>query len=148
MNSEVDKLEKLATHVINDMNTFIHCSLFVYYIGIWISFSSFWKRTVKYAKAVINYTACEAPWTHIIEHKWFKFGKDMDGNIFPKTIISREYSSEWKLGMNRIILSMMRKMDGFMLNTKNLLTKKKKLFLVSGRIQVLWYGSVDSGGVG
>ena len=34
MNSEVDKLEKLATHVINDMNTFIHCSLFVYYIGI------------------------------------------------------------------------------------------------------------------
>ena len=34
----------------------------------------------------------------IIEHKWFEFGKDENGNDLPKTIISREYSSEWKTG--------------------------------------------------
>lgn len=48
--------------------------------------------------AAVNYTDCETPWTRIIEHKWFEFGKDENGNNLPKTIISREYSSEWKLG--------------------------------------------------
>ena len=48
--------------------------------------------------AVVNYTDCETPWTRIIEHKWFEFGKDENGNDLPKTIISREYSSEWKPG--------------------------------------------------
>ena len=46
----------------------------------------------------MNYTDRETPWTRIIEHKWFEFGKDEDGNDLPKTVISREYSSEWKLG--------------------------------------------------
>jgi len=48
--------------------------------------------------AAVNYTDEETPWTRIIEHKWFEFGKDSEGNDIPKTIISREYSSEWKLG--------------------------------------------------
>lgn len=48
--------------------------------------------------AAVNYTDTETPWTRIIEHKWFEFGKDADGNDLPKTVISREYSSEWKLG--------------------------------------------------
>ena len=48
--------------------------------------------------AAVNYTDSETPWTRIIEHKWFEFGKDKDGNDLPKTVISREYSSEWKLG--------------------------------------------------
>lgn len=48
--------------------------------------------------AAVNYTDRETPWTRIIEHKWFEFGKDENGNDLPKTIISREYSSEWKLG--------------------------------------------------
>ena len=48
--------------------------------------------------AAVNYTDRETPWTRIIEHKWFEFGKDEDGNDLPKTVISREYSSEWKLG--------------------------------------------------
>lgn len=39
--------------------------------------------------AVVNYTDRETPWTRIIEHKWFQFGTQ------PKTVISREYSSEW-----------------------------------------------------
>lgn len=48
--------------------------------------------------AAVNYTDSETPWTRIIEHKWFEFGKDEDGNDIPKTVISREYSSEWKPG--------------------------------------------------
>ena len=48
--------------------------------------------------AAVNYTDAETPWTRIIEHKWFEFGKDDQGNDLPKTVISREYSSEWKPG--------------------------------------------------
>ncbi len=48
--------------------------------------------------AAVNYTDAETPWTRIIEHKWFEFGKDEQGNDLPKTVISREYSSEWKPG--------------------------------------------------
>lgn len=48
--------------------------------------------------AAVNYTDRETPWTRIIEHKWFEFGKDAEGNDLPKTVISREYSSEWQPG--------------------------------------------------
>lgn len=48
--------------------------------------------------AAVNYTDRETPWTRIIEHKWFEFGKDENGQELPKTVISREYSSEWKPG--------------------------------------------------
>lgn len=42
--------------------------------------------------AAVNYTDRETPWTRIIEHKWFEFGTQ------PKTVISKEFSSEWKPG--------------------------------------------------
>lgn len=42
--------------------------------------------------AVVNYTEREIPYTRIIEHKHFEFGTQ------PKTVISREYPSEWKKG--------------------------------------------------
>ena len=42
--------------------------------------------------AVVNYTDAETPWTRIIEHKHFAFGSQ------PKTVISREYSVEWRPG--------------------------------------------------
>lgn len=48
--------------------------------------------------AAVNYTDAKTPWTRIIEHKWFEFGKDAKGNVLEKTVISREYSSEWKPG--------------------------------------------------
>lgn len=48
--------------------------------------------------AVINYTDKETPWTRIIEHKWFQFGKDDDGNDLDKTVISKEFPSEWVPG--------------------------------------------------
>jgi len=50
--------------------------------------------------AVINYTDRATPWTRIIEHKWFTFGKDENGGDIPNTIISREYSAAWKPGDN------------------------------------------------
>lgn len=43
--------------------------------------------------AVVNYTSWEQPFTRIIEHKHFEFGQQ------PTTVISREYSAEWKPGM-------------------------------------------------
>ena len=43
--------------------------------------------------AVVNYTAADVPFTRIIEHKHFEFGEQ------PKTVISREYSAEWKPGV-------------------------------------------------
>ena len=48
--------------------------------------------------AAVNYTDRETPWTRIIEHKWFQFGLDDQGHEIPKTVISREFSSEWKPG--------------------------------------------------
>lgn len=42
--------------------------------------------------AVVNYTDRETPYTRIIEHKFFEFGTQ------PKTVISREYSTEWQPG--------------------------------------------------
>ena len=48
--------------------------------------------------AAVNYTDAETPWTRIIEHKWFEFGKDESDNDIPKTVISKEYSLEWKPG--------------------------------------------------
>ena len=47
--------------------------------------------------AVVNYTEREVPYTRIIEHKHFEFGKQ------PTTIISREYSSEWKKGDGAVL---------------------------------------------
>ena len=48
--------------------------------------------------AVVNYTSHDVPFTRIIEHKHFEFGRDEDGNELPDTVISREYSSAWKPG--------------------------------------------------
>ena len=48
--------------------------------------------------AVVNYTEAEVPYTRVIEHKHFEsFGQAVYDN--PKTVVSREYSTEWKEGM-------------------------------------------------
>ena len=49
--------------------------------------------------AAMNFTDSETPYTRVIEHKWFTFGRDEDGNDIPGTVISREYSSEWRPGV-------------------------------------------------
>ncbi|MBQ3104564.1 MAG: UDP-galactopyranose mutase [Lachnospiraceae bacterium] len=48
--------------------------------------------------AAVNYTDAETPWTRIIEHKWFEFGKDEKGEDLPKTVVSKEFSREWSPG--------------------------------------------------
>lgn len=57
------------------------------------------KETANYqGNAVVNYTEASVPYTRIIEHKHFEsFGQAVYDN--PKTVISREYSTEWKPGM-------------------------------------------------
>ena len=47
---------------------------------------------------MVNYTDRETPWTRIIEHKWFQFGRGADGAELDKTVISREYSAAWQPG--------------------------------------------------
>ena len=49
-------------------------------------------------RAVVNYTDTETPFTRIIEHKWFTGGKSVDGRDLPYTIITKEYSREWRPG--------------------------------------------------
>lgn len=48
--------------------------------------------------AVVNYTSREVPYTRIIEHKWFEFGKDQNGSDVSGTIITKEYSKKWSKG--------------------------------------------------
>lgn len=56
--------------------------------------------------AAVNYTDRETPWTRIIEHKWFEFGKDEQGQDLPKTVISESTVPNGSRGMSLIIQSM------------------------------------------
>lgn len=70
--------------------------------------------------AVVNYTDGEVPYTRVIEHKHFEFGKQ------EKTVISREYSSEWAVGMEPYYPSTTEKNNAFYMNSiKNWRTKRK-----------------------
>ena len=51
--------------------------------------------------AVVNYTDYQIPYTRIIEHKWFNYGKDENGYNVEKTVITKEYPTEWKQGEER-----------------------------------------------
>ena len=64
-----------------------------------VSFETVVEDTPNYqGNAVVNYTDREVPYTRIIEHKHFEmFGQEVYD--CPKTVISREYSTEWKPGM-------------------------------------------------
>lgn len=48
--------------------------------------------------AVVNYTEREIPYTRIIEHKHFEFGKNAAGEVIPTTVITREYPANWAPG--------------------------------------------------
>lgn len=48
--------------------------------------------------AVVNYTDSKVPYTRVIEHKWFTFGRNVLGKELPGTVISREYPMQWKQG--------------------------------------------------
>ena len=83
--------------------------------------------------AAVNYTDVETPWTRIIEHKWFEFGKDDDGQEIPKTVISREYSSEWKPGDEPYYPVNDEKNGELYEKYKNLAEKEKKV-IFGGRL--------------
>ena len=105
---------RLETDYLNDKNYFDNLASRIVYTGpidAYFNYSLGYLqyRSVRFenemlevqnyqGNAAVNYTDRETPWTRIIEHKWFEFGKDSYGNDIPNTIISREYSSEWNPG--------------------------------------------------
>ena len=92
--------------------------------------------------AVINYTDAETPWTRIIEHKWFEFGKDKDGNDLPKTVISKEYSLEWKPGTEPYYPINDDKNNQLYLKYKALADKEEKT-IFGGRLGEYKYYNMD-----
>lgn len=93
--------------------------------------------------AAVNYTDRETLWTRIIEHKWFEFGKDEDGNDLPKTVISREYSSEWKVGDEPYYPVNDEKNDGLYKKYKELADREKKV-IFGGRLGEYKYYDMDA----
>ena len=92
--------------------------------------------------AAVNYTDGETPWTRIIEHKWFEFGKDEEGKDLPKTVISREYSSEWKPGDEPYYPVNDEKNSNLYIAYKKLADKEKKV-LFGGRLAEYKYYDMD-----
>lgn len=93
--------------------------------------------------AVINYTDRETPWTRIIEHKWFEFGKDENGNDLPKTIISREYSLKWKPGDEPYYPVNDEKNDELYKKYKAMADREKRIIL-GGRLGEYKYYDMDA----
>ena len=93
--------------------------------------------------AAVNYTDRETPWTRIIEHKWFEFGKDVDGNDLPKTVISREYSSEWKVG-DEPYYPVNDRRNGELYERYLQLAKKERRVIFGGRLGQYRYYDMDA----
>lgn len=92
--------------------------------------------------AVVNYTDRETPFTRIIEHKWFEFGKDENGNDIPKTVISREYSSEWKTGDEPYYPVNDERNNNLYLKYKSLAEKEQRV-IFGGRLGEYKYYDMD-----
>lgn len=86
--------------------------------------------------AVVNYTDREVPWTRIIEHKHFEFGKQ------PVTIISREYSTEWKPGIEPYYPINDEKNNGLYEQYKALAAQEEKV-IFGGRLGHYKYYDMD-----
>ena len=93
--------------------------------------------------AAVNYTDRETPWTRIIEHKWFEFGKDAEGNDLPKTVISREYSSEWKPG-DEPYYPVNDEKNGALYEKYRALADKEEQVLFGGRLGEYRYYDMDA----
>ena len=92
--------------------------------------------------AAVNYTDRETPWTRIIEHKWFEFGKDDQGNDLPKTVISREFSSEWKPG-DEPYYPVNDEKNGSLYQTYKALAEKEEKVVFGGRLGEYKYYDMD-----
>lgn len=93
--------------------------------------------------AVVNYTDSETPFTRIIEHKWFEFGKDENGDELPKTVISKEYSSEWKKGIEPYYPVNDEK-NGELLEQYKALASAEKNVIFGGRLGEYKYYDMDA----
>ena len=93
--------------------------------------------------AAVNYTDKETPWTRIIEHKWFEFGKDEEGNDLPKTIISNEYSSEWKPG-DEPYYPVNDEKNGELYQKYKALAEKEENIIFGGRLGEYKYYDMDA----
>ena len=87
--------------------------------------------------AAVNYTDRETPYTRIIEHKWFEFGTQ------PKTVISKEYSSEWKPGDEPYYPVNDEKNSNLYSRYKELADKEEKVFF-GGRLGEYKYYDMDA----
>lgn len=92
--------------------------------------------------AVVNYTDRDTPFTRIIEHKWFEFGKDEMGNGLPKTVISREYSSEWSPD-DEPYYPVNDEKNGALYEKYKALTENEKNVLFGGRLGEYRYYDMD-----
>lgn len=92
--------------------------------------------------AAVNYTDKDTPWTRIIEHKWFEFGKDEKGNDLTKTVISREFSSEWKMG-DEPYYPVNDEKNGKLYKKYRLLAEKEKNVTFGGRLGEYKYYDMD-----
>ena len=86
--------------------------------------------------AAVNYTDAETPWTRIIEHKWFEFGTQ------PKTVISREYSSEWTPG-EEPYYPVNDEKNGKMYEEYKRLSENEKKVIFGGRLGEYKYYDMD-----
>lgn len=93
--------------------------------------------------AAVNYTDRETPWTRIIEHKWFEFGKDVKGNDLPKTVISREFSSEWKPG-DEPYYPVNNEKNSALYAQYKVLTKQETKIIFGGRLGEYKYYDMDA----
>ena len=93
--------------------------------------------------AAVNYTDRETPWTRIIEHKWFEFGKDENGKELEKTVISREYSSEWKPG-DEPYYPVNDEKNGALYKKYKELADKEKNVIFGGRLGEYKYYDMDA----
>lgn len=88
--------------------------------------------------AVVNYTSKDVPWTRIIEHKWFEFGKQN------KTVISKEYSVEWKPGNEPYYPINDEKNNGLYLKYCKLVAEKNNKIVFGGRLGEYKYYDMDT----
>ena len=93
--------------------------------------------------AAVNYTDRQTPWTRIIEHKWFEFGKDDNGNDLSKTVISREYSSEWKPG-DEPYYPVNDEKNGKLYATYKKMAEKEEKVIFGGRLGEYKYFDMDA----
>lgn len=98
--------------------------------------------------AVVNYTSPDVPYTRIIEHKHFEaFGNAVYDN--PKTVISREYSSEWRDGMEPFYPVNDKKNQDLYSRYRALADMERNVILrrTSRRVQILRHGAYNRPGI-